>query len=100
MNALKQKRYRERKKLREQLKKGAKMKAFSIHDTKAEGFNTPFFQQTFGLAERAFKEAANDPQSQICKNKSDFKLYYVGEFNQQTGVIEPVTPPQHICDAE
>lgn len=75
------------------------MKAFSIRDVKAEGFNTPFFQSTFGLAERAFKEAANDPQSQISKNKEDFSLYHVGEFNQQTGELTPVIPPQHVCDA-
>ena len=75
------------------------MKAFSIRDTKAEGFNTPFFQTTFGLAERAFKEAANDPQSQIAKNKEDFSLYYIGEFDQQTGLISSETKPKHICDA-
>nr|QJB19434.1 MAG: nonstructural protein [Microvirus sp.]QJB19675.1 MAG: nonstructural protein [Microvirus sp.] len=75
------------------------MKAFSIRDIKAEGFNTPFFQATFGLAERAFKEAANDPQSQIAKNKEDFSLYYLGEFDQQTGLISPENAPKHICDA-
>lgn len=76
------------------------MKVFSIRDVKAEGFNTPFFQQTFGLAERAFKEAANDTNSQIHKNKQDFSLYCVGEFEHTTGVITPVNPPQHVCDAE
>lgn len=75
------------------------MKVFSIQDTKAEGFNTPFFQATFGLAERAFKEAANDPQSQIHKHKEDFRLYHVGEWNHQTGEIIPVVPPVLICDA-
>lgn len=76
------------------------MKLFSIRDIKAEGFNTPFCQMTFGLAERAFKEAANDPQSQIAKNKEDFSLYHVGEFNQQTGELVTIYPPQHVCDAQ
>lgn len=75
------------------------MKLFSIRDVKAEGFNAPFCQQTFGLAERAFKEAANDPNSQIAKNKEDFSLYHVGDFSQQTGEMTPVNPPQHVCDA-
>ena len=100
MNALKQKRYRERKKLRDQIAKGAKMKMFSILDRKAEGFNTPFFQPTFGVAERTFKELANDPTSSICKNKEDFALYHTGEFDQSTGVVTAVNPPQHVCNAE
>lgn len=99
MNATKQKRYRERKKLRDQITKGTKMKVFSIHDKKAEGFNTPFFQSTFGLAERAFKEATKDESTTICKNKEDFSLYYIGEFDHTTGQITPVQPAQHVCDA-
>jgi len=75
------------------------MKLFSIRDIKAEGYNTPFTQSTFGLAERAFKEAANDPNSQIAKNKEDFSLYHIGDFNHKTGELTPVIPPQHICNA-
>lgn len=75
------------------------MKAFSIRDIKAEGFNTPFFQSTFGLAERAFKEACQDEKTQIHKNKEDFALFYVGEFNQQTGEFSPEPSPKLICNA-
>lgn len=75
------------------------MKLFSIRDIKAEGFNTPFTQSTFGLAERAFKEAANDPNSQIAKNKEDFSLFHIGDFDHKTGELTTVTPPQHVCDA-
>lgn len=75
------------------------MKAFSIRDIKSEGFNIPFFQATYGLAERAFQDAAADPQSQIAKYKSDFSLYYIGEFDHTTGLINPENPPKHICDA-
>lgn len=74
------------------------MKMFAIRDTKAEGYNTPFFQPTFGLAERAFKEAAKDEQSMISKNPEDFSLFYLGEFHQDSGLIEPENP-KHICDA-
>lgn len=76
------------------------MKAFVIRDTKAEGFNTPFFQQTFGLAERAFKEACSDPQNVISKNKEDFSLYYIGEFNHDTGILKPETEPKLVCHAQ
>lgn len=76
------------------------MKAFSIRDVKAEGFNTPFFQHTFGLAERAFKEACNDPSTQIAKNKEDFSLYYVGEFDFKTGVFTPLQEPKLVAKAD
>lgn len=75
------------------------MKAFTIKDEKAEGFNTPFFQTTFGLAERAFKEACDDPHSQIHKNKADFSLYYIGEFDHTSGLIQTEGSPKHICNA-
>jgi len=76
------------------------MKLFSIRDIKSEGFNSPFVQQTFGLAERAFKEACSDTQSQIHKNKEDFSLYHVGDFDHTSGVIIPVQPPTLVCAAE
>lgn len=78
--------------------KGENMKMFAIKDIKAEGFNTPFFQPTFGLAERMFKEACQDEKSIISKNKEDFSLYYMGEFDQKSGDFTP-EQPKHICDA-
>lgn len=74
------------------------MKMFAIKDAKSEGFNIPFCQATFGLAERAFKEAAKDESTQICKNKEDFALYYVGDFDHTTGLIAP-QQPQLVCNA-
>ena len=76
------------------------MKAFSIRDKKSEGFNTPFFQATFGLAERAFKDAASDEKGTIFKYKEDFSLYYIGKFDQSTGKIMPENEPKLICNAQ
>lgn len=81
-------------------KRSEKMKLFSIKDIKAEGFNPPFHQTTFGLAERAFKQAASDPQSQIATHKEDFSLYHVADFDHKTGEIIPIVPPTLVCKAE
>lgn len=75
------------------------MKAFAIKDLKAEGFNTPFFQQTFGLAERSFKDACQDEKTSLAKHPEDYSLFFIGEFNQSTGIFEPQNPPKHVCDA-
>jgi len=75
------------------------MKMFSIRDKKAEGFNTPFFQPTFGLAERAFKDACQDEKSTLAKHPEDFALYYHGEFDQNLGLLKVEDEPKKICDA-
>lgn len=75
------------------------MKCFAIKDIKAEGFNTPFFQPTFGLAERAFKEAVKDPQTHLSKTPDDFSLWYVGSFDQTQGVMTSEAEPKHVCNA-
>lgn len=74
------------------------MKIFSIKDAKAEGFNTPWTAPTFGLAERQFKELAQDSQSTVSKHTEDFTLWYIGEFDMQSGTIAPVEP-QMVCNA-
>lgn len=75
------------------------LKAYSIRDQKGEVFNNPFFQKTHGEAERSFKQAVNDDQTTISKYPEDFDLYYLGEYNDQTGVFQSLDTPQHIAKA-
>lgn len=75
------------------------MKCFAIKDTKAEGFNTPFFAPTFGIAERNFKDAAADEKNVVAKHAEDFSLWYIGTFDVKTGTIVPEINPQHVCNA-
>lgn len=74
------------------------MKCFAIRDVKAEGFTTPFFQPTFGLAERMFKEACQDEKTSLSKNPEDFSLFYIADFDQSSGQLTPVEP-KWICNA-
>jgi len=75
------------------------LKAFTIRDSKAECFNTPFFQKSHGEAERSFREIANDQKSMISKYPEDYDLYYLGTYNDQTGLIDPLVTPQHVAKA-
>lgn len=75
------------------------LKAFSIRDTKAEVFNTPFFQKTHGEAERAFKRLTADQQSMIAQYPEDYDLYYIGEYDDQTGKLITIDSPQHLVKA-
>lgn len=75
------------------------LKIYSIRDSKGELYNTPFFQRTHGEAERAFRQLASDENSLVWKYPDDFDLYYIGELDNQTGVITPQSTPQHILKA-
>lgn len=70
------------------------LKAFSILDTKANIFNTPFLMRSTGEAVRAFSDLCNDPQSAINKHPDDYRLFYCGDFDQDHGTFDKLDRPQ------
>lgn len=75
------------------------LKMYSIRDQKADIFHPPHFQKTHGEAERNFKTLVNDPKSQPALYPEDFDLYYVGDYDDNTGKVTPLDTPQHIIKA-
>lgn len=75
------------------------LKIYSIRDAKGQIFNTPFYQRTHGEAERNFRTVANDPKSTIAQYPEDYDLYYMGEFDDQSGKFLALDTPQHIIKA-
>lgn len=63
------------------------MKIFAIYDSKAEAYHQPFFQNTVGLAIRAFTTAANDESSAFHAHSGDYSLFEIGEFDERSGKI-------------
>lgn len=74
-------------------------KIYSIRDSKGQLYNVPLFARTHGEAERIFSELAHDPKTTVAKYPEDFDLYYIGVFDDDTGLIEPQDTPQHIVKA-
>ena len=64
------------------------MQIYSVFDTKAEAFITPFFAPTNAVAKRMFKEAAQDQNHQFHKNAEDYNLFVLGTFDENTGEIK------------
>jgi len=64
-----------------------KTKIFSVYDSKAECFGTPFFMPNRAMAIRVFSDLAKDKQSMVGKHREDFMLYEVGEFNDENGDV-------------
>lgn len=75
------------------------LKMFSIRDQKTEVFNTPFFQKTMGEAERNFAQTVNDPKTMLHQHPQDFDLYYLGEYDDNTGKFVVCDTPQHVSKA-
>lgn len=75
------------------------LKAFSIRDSKADVFNTPFFQKTHGEAERSFKQLIQDDKSMLSKYPEDYDLYFIGEYDDNTGKLVTLDTPQHLVKA-
>lgn len=75
------------------------LKIFSIRDQKAEVFNTPFFQKSHGEAERNFTTLVNDEKSTPSQFPDDFDLYFLGTYNDQSGLVKSLDTPQHVVKA-
>lgn len=66
---------------------------YSIRDNCAAAFIPPFFLPNDDMAIRAFSNSCNDQEHMFCRNSEDYSLYYLGDFDDETGVITvPVEP--------
>lgn len=65
----------------------AKLRGYSVFDSKAEAYLRPFFAPTRGLAIRSFADAINDKASDMAKHAADYTLFEIGEFDDSTGLL-------------
>lgn len=64
------------------------MRIYTIHDTAAQYFMPLFMAKTDAAAQRMFLQGMGDSFG----HRSDYNLYHIGQFNDETGEIEPVVP--------
>lgn len=75
------------------------LKMFSVRDAKAEVFHPPFFKKTPGEAERDFQQLTLDEKSLVAKYPEDYDLWYLGEYDDNSGKMSPLPSPQHVVKA-
>lgn len=75
-----------------------KKKIYAIRDTKADAFWTPIFSQNHATALRSFESSVREEGSALAKHAEDYQMYYLGEFDESTGIVEGV-PPEHLANA-
>lgn len=59
----------------------------SVHDKAVRAFMQPFYARSIGEAIRSFTELANDPQTNVARHPSDFVLFDLGEFDDNSGLF-------------
>ena len=58
---------------------------FSIFDSKAEAFISPWFLPEIEMAKRTFSDCVNSTDHQFSKHSGDYTLFHLGTFSQTTG---------------
>lgn len=61
-----------------------KWQVFAIYDSKARGYNQPFYFQSVEMARRAFFDVVNDKTTMFYKHGTDYTLFHLGEFDDET----------------
>ena len=56
------------------------------------GYMNPFIATNEDVAMRDFKVVINDDKSMMYHNPAHFDLYRIGEFDSNTGIIDPCEP--------
>lgn len=73
----------------------------SIFDAKVGVYSPPMLYKTKGEAIRAFTDAVNDPQLPFKRHPEDYRLFYMGDWEDTTGeLLSPRTPEPLIGAAE
>lgn len=69
------------------------LKVFSVFDSKAKVFSNPFYCVNSGVAVRSFEQAVNDPASDFSRWSSDYTLFELGEFHDDSGLMKCLDTP-------
>lgn len=75
------------------------LKIFSVYDEKAQVYRSPFYLKHKGEAMRSFSDLVNDDKTIINKHPEDYKLYYLGVFDDVSGKMGSRDTPEFICNA-
>lgn len=65
---------------------------YAVQDIKVKAYLSPFFMRTHEEAIRSFADACRNSETQFNTHPEDFNLHVVGEWNEEVGAIEGITP--------
>lgn len=74
-------------------KDGESMRMYSLFDRKMKEFGAVVLGSNDEVTKRALREGAPQMRGTLKEYPEDFDLYFLGEFEPETGVIVPASPP-------
>lgn len=73
---------------------------YSIRDSKTGIYHKPWYSLNNEDAERGFKTVVNNPKSEnIHDFPEDFDLFFLGTYDDNTGLVTPEPTPIHVQKA-
>lgn len=72
----------------------------AVRDQKVEAFGPLMCGRSKAEAIRGFFDACADANTLLAKHPQDFSLYYLGSYEDTTGVFEPANPMQLLAQGE
>lgn len=76
-----------------------KTKAFAVYDSKVKNYTKPLYHRNAAEAIRGFEQECNNPESQLNKFASDFTLFEIGEYDDETSILTPLPSPLSLGNA-
>lgn len=78
------------------------MNIYGVRDTCVQSFLLPMFFQNNAAATRALGDAVNkaSEDNQFYQHPEHYQLYYLGNYNEDTGQISTNQAPEFIVDCE
>lgn len=82
-----------------------KLKVLAVRDNVADVFANPIFTQNIGIAVRSFGDEVKRPHSEerpnpLNNHPTDFDLYHLGDFDDETGRFEMLEIPSKVAAAK
>lgn len=67
------------------------MKLFlvAVYDKRSKEYSPPQAYITLGVAERAFSDAVNDPNTHLHRHPEDYNMQVIGMYESETAEIYP-----------
>lgn len=70
---------------------------YTIHDITAEVYTPPFYAINEGSAIRVTRGLTNQPGTHYFDNPEDFRLYQIGDFNDEDCSISLIPERRLVC---
>lgn len=79
----------------------AKLIVLAVLDSAVSSFNRPFFVPARGAGIRAFTDEVSrkSPDNAMANHPSDFALYDLGTWDEESGIFESKPVPERIAQA-